>query len=173
MDKALDPLTRALWQLALTLWPLWLALLLLAAGNIGIAIYRRRRLARSGIDAIDRMSGKEFELYLGTLFRRFGYHVDQTGKAGDYGADLIIKKDQMRTVVQAKRYSKSVGVKAIQEVVAAKRMYQCAGAMVITNSHFTRQARALAKANEVVVWDRARLIKVILTAQPTNIVQQK
>jgi restriction system protein len=167
VKQALDPLTHGLWQMVLSLWPLWLGVTLLAAGNIGLAIYRHRRLARSGIGDIDRMSGHEFELYLGTLFRRFGYHVEQTGKAGDFGADLVIKKDQSRTVVQAKRYRKHVGVKAIQEVVAAKRIYQCSGAMVITNSHFTKQAQTLAAANDVVVWDRDRLIKVMLTAQPS------
>ena len=36
--------------------------------------------------------------------------------SGDYGADLVLDNKKGRTVVQAKRYSKPVGVKAVQEV---------------------------------------------------------
>lgn len=136
---------------------------------LGVFI-RRRRLLRSGMVDVDRMSGTEFEHFLGLVFRQYGYQIEHTGKSGDYGADLIIKKDQSRTVIQAKRYTKNVGVKAIQEAVAAKKVYHCQGAIVITNSHYTKQAQVLAKANEVVLWDRERLLKVMLMIknQPTN-----
>ena len=116
------------------------------------------------------MSGTEFEHFLGVVFRQYGYQIEHTGKSGDYGADLIIKKAQSRTVIQAKRYTKNVGVKAIQEAVAAKKVYHCQGAIVITNSHYTKQAQVLAKANDVVLWDRERLLKVMLMLknQPIN-----
>ena len=47
-------------------------------------------------------------------------------------------------------------------------IYGCASAMVVTNSHFTRQARALAKSNGVVLWDRERLVRHMLR-MPTSI----
>ncbi len=114
------------------------------------------------------MSGTEFEHFLGVVFRQYGYHIEHTGKSGDYGADLVIKKAQIRTVIQAKRYTKNVGVRAIQEAVAAKKVYHCEGAIVITNSHYTKQAQVLAKANHVVLWDRERLLNVMLQMKQTQ-----
>ena len=121
-------------------------------------IVRRRSLSRSGIDDIDRMGGKVFEQYLEVLFSRLGYSVERTRFVGDYGGDLVLRKGGIRTVVQAKRYAKSVGVKAIQEAVAAKGYYDCTAAMVVSNSNYTRPAQELARKNSVVLWGRERLI---------------
>lgn len=68
----------------------------------------------------------------------------------------------MKTVIQAKRYVKAVGIKAVQEAVAAKGMYGCTEAMVVTNSTYTRAARELARANRVALWERKRLVETIL-----------
>ncbi|WP_253187253.1 restriction endonuclease [Paenibacillus sp. GP183] len=48
------------------------------------------------------MDGRQFELYLGLLFKALGYKTEVTLSAGDYGADLVIEKNGVRTVVQAK-----------------------------------------------------------------------
>lgn len=145
----------------LQLWPLLALVLLAFAARIGLALYRRRRLARSGIAEIDRMTGPTFERYLELLFRQHGYQVERTGRAGDYGADLIVCKNGVRTIVQAKRYKRNVNLKAVQEAVAAKAMYRCTRAMVVTNSGFARSAYALARANDVELWDRDKLIAMI------------
>ena len=123
---------------------------------------RKKRLAASGIADIDAMDGKAFEQYLEVLFGKLGYRVERTRYVGDYGADLITQKDGVKTVIQAKRYGKAVGIKAVQEAVAAKGMYDCTEAMVVTNSTFTRAAMELARANRVVLWDRDRLVETLL-----------
>ncbi len=126
------------------------------------AQHRKQRLAAAGIADIDTMDGLAFEQYLEVLFGKLGYKVQRTRYVGDYGADLIIQKDGTRTVVQAKRYTKTVGIKAVQEAVAAKGMYGCTEAMVVTNSTFTRAAVELARANHVILWGRNRLVEVVL-----------
>lgn len=121
----------------------------------------RRRLVRSGMDDIDRFGGKTFEMYLEAVFKRDGYVVERTRFVGDYGGDLVLRKDGVRTIVQAKRYTKTVGVKAVQEVVAAKAMYDCTEAMVVTNSHFSTQATTLSARNGVNLWDRDDLQRLL------------
>jgi restriction system protein len=149
-------------------WWLVLAVAALFAAR-GIAwLVRERRLARSGIDEIDRMTGLTFERRLFHLFSSLGYRVEETRARGDYGADLVIEKDGVRTVVQAKRWTKNVGVKAISEAVAAKPMYRCDRAMVVTNSYFTEQAKVLARANDVVLWDRDELVSALLGSEATG-----
>ena len=83
-----------------------------------------------GISSVDRMSGTEFEDLLAHLFSKMGYQVMPTRTTGDQGGDLVLEKFGERTVVQAKRSSGTVGNSAIQEVVAAKKFYNCSKSMV-------------------------------------------
>ncbi|MGI4791054.1 MAG: restriction endonuclease [Janthinobacterium lividum] len=150
---------------------MWLVVVALAV-RYGLPFFfafrRKQRYLASGIADIDAMDGKAFEQYLEALLRQLGYKVELTRYVGDYGADLITYKNNVKTVVQAKRYAKAVGIKAVQEAVAAKEMYACTEAMVVTNSTFTRAAMELAKANRVLLWDRARLVEAILQVQSAS-----
>lgn len=114
---------------------------------------------RRSLQEIDVMTGHEFEVYLGELFKRHGYKTKVTSASGDYGADLILHKGGQKIVVQAKRYKNSVGIRAVQEIIPAIAYYKADVAWVVTNSYLTKQAQNLADANEVVVIDREELIK--------------
>jgi len=118
-------------------------------------------LRMSGIHDIDKMDGVEFENRVKLLYEDMGYNVKKTPASGDYGADLIAKRPGEKIVIQCKRYSHPVGVKAVQEAVAAVMHYKANRAMVITNNKFTKQAQALAKTNKVELWNRAKLIEAL------------
>jgi len=107
------------------------------------------------------LNGYDFETFLNNLFTRLGYSVIQTPKSGDQGTDLLLSKDGIKTVVQAKRYSGTVSNKAIQEIVASKKYYNAEKAMVITTGNFTKSAFELAQANGVELWDGKKLEKTI------------
>lgn len=154
----------------------WLiAKIVILFGTIGLVfeafkmLYRKRKkqkrdqvLKGSGILDIDKFDGKTFETYLNVVFKERGYKVFQTSYTKDYGADLVVEKNGIKTVIQAKRYQTNVGIKGVQEVVAAIKHYQCDKAMVITNSHFTKAAVELAKSNQVELWDRELLVKELI-----------
>jgi restriction system protein len=127
-------------------------------------LYQRKyeKLSKSGILDIDKMSGTQFEEYLGVLFRGMGFKVKITKTSGDYGADLIIKKGSAITVIQAKRYSSKVGLRAVQEIHASMKFYKADKSMVITNNYFTGPAIKLAAANEVELINRNKLIDMLL-----------
>jgi restriction system protein len=168
-----DPLLYRMVTLALLLIFLpWIGriLLLIVAGALVIAYLRRHnrqmlRLHVAGIDDIDRMDGKAFEQRLWLLFTKLGYRVEQTPYSGDYGADLIIERNNVRSVVQAKRYSKPVGLSAVQESFTAMARYGCSNAIVVTNRTFTKQAKELAHNNKVELWERERLIDELVRSQ--------
>lgn len=105
------------------------------------------------------MSGTEFEELLAAHFRKAGYKVSLTPASNDYGADLVLKSKREVIVVQAKRYKGKVSNSAIQEIVAAIPYYNATSAMVVTNSFFTKNAKILADANQVVLWDRNDLVR--------------
>jgi len=121
--------------------------------------------APSDFDFISKMKGIEFEDYMQELFKRKGYSVTKTPASGDYGVDLLISKKingrEVRTAVQCKRYSKSVGVSAVQEVFSGKHYYKCKYAIVVTTSTFTSPACKSASELNVELWDRYKLIEEI------------
>ncbi|NEP61838.1 MAG: restriction endonuclease, partial [Symploca sp. SIO2G7] len=112
------------------------------------------------LDAVDQMTGREFEEFLAKLFKQLGYQVVLTQASADYGADLVIQKESIKAVVQAKRKQGSVGIDAVQQVVAAIAYYQANLGMVITNSKFTENAKNLAVSNQIELWDREDLKNV-------------
>lgn len=144
------------------MWPFWLLLGIIVLVKYVRYFLEKQRLSRSGIAEVDKMDGRTFEKYLETLFERLEYKVDRTKYVGDYGADLVTYKDGIKTVIQAKRHRNKIGVKAIQEAVAAKGFYDCQKAMVVTNSFFTDQAKQLASKNNVELWDKKDLSKAML-----------
>jgi len=94
---------------------------------------------------IERMSGLEFEQFLASLFAKLGYTEIQLTPVNDQGGDIICKSPTgVRTVVQAKRWSKPLGNKVVQEVLGAMLHYACEAGMVVTNSVFTPAAIELA-----------------------------
>lgn len=117
------------------------------------------QLLASGMDKIDRMSGEEFEEYLAAYFESQGYKVKLTRASGDYGADIIVERNGFRMAIQAKRYSDSVGVGAVQEIAAAVQHYKADRGAVMCTSTFTASAQKLAKSNKILLMDRNYLIK--------------
>lgn len=103
------------------------------------------------------MTGHEFEHFIGELFNRMGYISKVTKGSGDQGIDVLVEKNDKRIGVQAKCYSNSVTNKAIQEVVAGLKYYNCYKGIVVTNNYFTKSAIELANANNIVLWDRSIL----------------
>ena len=114
------------------------------------------------ICAVDNMDGREFELFTGNLLRNLGFSdVKVTPSSGDFGADVIAVKDDIRYAIQCKRYSAPVGVSAVQEVIASRSLHDCHVACVLTNSSFTPAAEELAKKNLVILWSRDKLKEFI------------
>ena len=108
------------------------------------------------------MSGIEFEEFLKALYIKLGYSVKLTKKSGDFGADLIIEKNGIQELVQAKCYTThKVSLSAIQEITGAKKHYQINNASVVTNNYFTEPAKQLASENNVKLIDRVALVNLM------------
>ena len=106
-------------------------------------------------------TGTQFELYLTEIFKKLGYKTIHNGKAGDQGADLILKKGDYIYAVQAKFYTDKLSNTPIQEIVGALKYYNANQGVVVTNSTFTKGAQDLAKANNVILIDGNDLKKLV------------
>ena len=100
--------------------------------------------------------GDRYEHHVAWKMRLHGYlFVKVCGHASDYGCDVTAFCLPFgKIVVQCKNYSGKVGVKAVQEVYAAKRYYHATRAAVATNSTFTRNAQELARKCGVRLWEK-------------------
>lgn len=121
----------------------------------------KRKYIRSGICDVDKMEGEEFEKFLLCHFEAQGYKGKTTPKSNDYGADLILSKDNEKMVLQAKRWTAKVGIAAVQQIAGAVNYYKADKGIVITNNYFTKNAVNLADKNNIELWDRNKLIEIM------------
>ena len=122
----------------------------------------KKEFSKDSIDSVDKMEGIEFEKFIKKLLEKNGYkNVKTTQASNDYGIDVLAEKERVKYAFQCKNYSSDVGSKAVQEVYSGKKYYDCHVGVVVTNRFFTRQAIELAKKNDVLLWDRNKLISMI------------
>lgn len=133
---------------------LTIILLIIAGTDILKKKWKKEKYLNSSLYVIDNMKGEEFEEFLKAHFEKLGYKVKLTPASNDYGADLILEKNDEKIAVQAKRYRDKVGNAAIQEVAGAIRYYNCTSGLVVTNSFFTKNAINLAEKCQIELWDR-------------------
>jgi HJR/Mrr/RecB family endonuclease len=88
--------------------------------------------------------------------------VRTTTVTGDYGVDLIAKKGDQRIAVQCKRYSKPIGIAAVQQVVSGAMHHNCTASLVVSNQEFTKAAKQLAQTHNCRLVGRSELPKWIL-----------
>lgn len=138
---------------------------------LAIRLFKRKKHDYDSIDfynvsQIDSLSGVEFENLLKSIFTGLGYEVTLTKKSHDYGADLVLKKNGVCSIVQAKCYEKNIGIKAIQEIISAKKHYGAEEMFVATNRYFSRDAEILAAEHDVRLIDRDVLTKLMRDYMP-------
>lgn len=104
-----------------------------------------------------------FEEFICELFKESGYQAEITKATGDFGADVILTKDNLRSAVQVKRYERGnlIGVKEINQVIGGREYYKCDKAILITSSDFTKAAKKLAKQTNIELWNWDRLYNEI------------
>lgn len=96
-------------------------------------------------------TGIDYENYIEKILKNNGFKVNRTPTTGDQGVDLVAIRNGKRIAIQCKYYSKPVGNKAVQEVVAGKDYYECEYACVVSNNTFTPAARKLAAISYVLL----------------------
>lgn len=99
----------------------------------------------TSVDFTGVKTGEDYENYIFDILSNNGFIVKKTPKTGDQGVDLLVKEEKGDIAIQCKLYSKPVGNKAVQEVVAGKEFYACSYSVVVSNNNYTVSARRLAE----------------------------
>ena len=112
------------------------------------------------------MEGHDFEYYCADLLKKDGYcNVEVTQGSGDQGIDILAEKNGIKFGIQCKCYSGNIGNSAVQQAFAGKTFYHCHIAAVLTNRYFTSSAKQLAEQNQVLLWDRDELKRLVRNAE--------
>ena len=133
---------------------------LIIAGVAGLGsrgTKEREAYQRSGMTAVDAMSGRQFEILLAHFFANKGYRVARIGGRGEFGADLLLHDAHGRMIVQAWHRNGLVRHDAVQQAIAAMARYRAARALVVTSSDYSQHAVTEANSNGVTLWNRAIL----------------
>ena len=112
-------------------------------------IERKIKKMNADINYSDDMDPFEYEHLCAGEFNKNNWEAKATQGSSDQGVDVIAKKDGKTLVAQCKRFTKPVGNKAVQEVVAGMKYYEATEGVVIAPNGFTNSAKNLAKANNI------------------------
>ena len=101
------------------------------------------------------MSPTEYEKQITYWLALHGfYNIQLTRATGDFGADILAERTCYRYVIQCKYYTRPVGYHAVEEVLGALHYYGAQGALIVTNSTFTRQAKKGAQKTGVLLFEK-------------------
>ena len=134
-------------------------------------IVERLPKSENTADLAPNLTGVDYEHYCAEQLRKAGWDARTTKASGDMGGDVIAEKYGRRLVVQCKYWNNSVGVEAVQQVVAARMHEQADFAAVASKSPYTPNARQLAATTGVLLLCHSDLehIDEILAAPPATV----
>ncbi len=121
------------------------------------------------LSSLDNTSGREFEIFLVSLFEKLGFSSTITNRSKDYGCDMMLQQGKYRIAVQAKRSESELNFTSVQRALGSLKKYDAQLAIVVTNNKFIFSAKQLAKIKNVTLIDRKKLLDLIeLSNLPLN-----
>lgn len=160
------------WPLLLYFGGLLLCYLIIESVQYWVREWRRAkeeaRLRRTALEDVDQMDQRAFLRYLTFLFQSAGFTVLPTPPAGNYGVDLVLvhPSSEERIAVQVVRSPEPVDARPVQQIAAAKNLYQCGRAMAVTSGEFADEAREEAQVRDVALVDRTKLQEFMALTLP-------
>lgn len=163
-SPALKGLALAAPQLA------WYAIFLLIPAVISFFNSTRKRKLldrQNSIQSIRALSWKEFEELLGEAYRRRGYRVrENAGTGPDGGVDLVIEKNDGRTLVQCKQWrDRKVGVQIVREMFGIMTAEKADGVIIVSSGMFTQEAENFAAGKAIDLVDGEQLLELVKNVQ--------
>ena len=128
-----------------------------------MALWRQRNLpspalVEKGLEKLGGMNWRDFSVVLDTAFTRQGYTVTQlTG-----GADMLLEKKGVRTVVSAKRWkAAAMGVEPLRELVSRRDALEASNSVCISLGQVSAKAQEFAADNRISLITGADLVILV------------
>lgn len=95
------------------------------------------------------IDGHDYEFWIAARLSQVGWSAEVTQGSGDQGVDIVASIEGLSVAIQCKRYSGSVGNKAVQEIMAGMTYYRMDHAVIISTGKYTKSAIDLARTANV------------------------
>ena len=129
---------------------------------IGTIKNAQRALLSSNFETI---SWRAFEYFVAMLLNEMGYETEVTPGTGDFGTDIVARANDQVIAVQCKknREGQNIGNDKVQMLLGAMQLttLKATSGILVTTSHFTRQAIRQAEGTSVVLWDKEVLHNLV------------
>lgn len=126
---------------------------------------RKRKSISQKIDELMELTPREFEEYVGQLYRYLGFEdVVVTQYSNDKGIDILLCKDDLKYGIQCKRYKGTVGSPDIQKFIGALDHAKADKGIFVTTGMFSFEAEKMASEHPIELINRIELAKLILEA---------
>lgn len=105
----------------------------------------------------------DFEKFCANLFQKMGYTSELTPPTNDGGYDILLIKENQKTIVECKCYQPKfkVGRPAVQKLVGANQITAADKMIFITTSDFSPGALAYAKETGVDLINGLKLVELL------------
>ncbi|HVN26137.1 MAG TPA: restriction endonuclease [Candidatus Paceibacterota bacterium] len=142
---------------------------------VAVSVFRRKRrqsslwLAAIAMSDLATIDDRAFEKLIGWLFEHWGYDVTVTGKTGDHGLDLVLKKDGATAVAQVKHYraDKKIGEPPIRDLYGSMLKVKADKGFFVTTAGYTAAARSWAKGLPLELIDGPGLVEALDEVDPS------
>jgi restriction system protein len=123
-------------------------------------IRRAKYNAAKTLEDIRNMSWRDFETFVGEVFRRQSYDVQETGGGGaDGGIDLVLRKGSEKVLVQCKQWrTYQVGVKIVREMYGLMVAEQADRVIIVSVGAYTKDAADFARGKPIELIDGDKLV---------------
>lgn len=122
------------------------------------------------IEEIKAMSWRDFETFVGEVFHRQGYSVEETGGGGaDGGVDLILHKRREKVLVQCKQWrTYQVGVKVVREMYGLMMAEHADRVIIVSVGAYTKDAADFARGKPIELIDGDKLVRLRREQEPES-----
>ena len=111
---------------------------------------------------LEKANPYDFEEMVADMFRNSGYQsVKVTKKSGDVGADIIMKRNGIKYIVQVKKYGEGnkIGRPDLQKLQGSAQHFHVIGIIFVTYGFFSSSALNYAKKHGIETIDHNELLK--------------
>ncbi len=137
--------------------PTLIRLVMEAKSRLRKSLESKMLQSMSDISWWSKLSGVEFERAVAAIYQEQGFSVEFTPQTKDGGVDLILRRNNQISIVQCKRYSGSVGVAAIRELVGVRASWpEAKDAILATLYDFSSGAQTFAIKHNVTLFSVAK-----------------
>lgn len=96
-----------------------------------------------------KLSGREFENELSVLYKKQGYSAVVSSQGGDQGIDIVLLKNNKKTIVQCKAHNKPVGPAVARDFYGTMIHHRVKSGIIASTTGFTKGVYEFIKGKDI------------------------